>query len=375
MPDDTEKSFENVISDLQNNIDIELNKIRRLAEIEFRKVDEKIIEIESSIDASSSFEPLNIEGCIFFDDLQNFYEDLDGNSQLLPYGPFFLNVPYENFCSYLNKDFKGSGFAYQLKPNYQLIEEERKLFRLSRIYNTPIAVYSPYARRAVDIYIPDRDAEDFARLEDLNFRLKENNLQGKLLLNKKFYWNVAIKQAETPSSYVADDSGNLYEYRYNDGIDLSAYILPPGDATFDDELEALKSDREIILRTPNQFSGDKCELIQIFPLENKIDSRIFGKTRLRTQGDIEFVLKCLSRENYSCRFGKFGGTSQIKRYDGEHKYFTSADENLLRSKRKLPVCTVKFSGDELFLTDYANYVLNFLEERYPEFNWAGERDE
>ena len=364
MPGDTENFLKNAISDLQSKF-----------EIEFRKIDEKIIEIESSIDNSSSLEPLNIEGCIFFDDLQNFYEDLDGNLQLLPFGPFFLNVPYENFWSYLNKDFQGRGFTYQLKPNCQLIDEEHKLFRLSRIYNTPIAVYSPYARRAVDIYIPDQDAEDFARLEDIDFRLKANNLQGKLLLNKKFYWNVTIKQAETPSSYTTDNSSNLYEYRYNDGIDLSTYILPPGDATFDDELEALKSDKEIILRTPQHFSDNKCELIKILPIESKIDSRIFGKPRLRTAGDIEFVLKCLSRENYSCRFGKFGGNAQIERYDGKHKYFTSDDEKLLRAKRKLPVCTVKFSGDELFLTDYANYVLNFLEERYPEFNWAGERDE
>ena len=47
MPGDTENFLKNAISDLQSKF-----------EIEFRKIDEKIIEIESSIDNSSSLEPL-----------------------------------------------------------------------------------------------------------------------------------------------------------------------------------------------------------------------------------------------------------------------------------------------------------------------------
>ena len=168
---------------------------------------------------------------------------------------------------------------------------------------------------------------------------------------------------------------NFYEYGYTDGVDESTYIVPNSDANFDDGLEFVKTDGQIILKTPREFPAGECTLIKILPLKNKIDTKIFTKPRLRTASDINFVLKCLARENFSCSFVNFGGDAQIKLYDDAHKYFTSADENLLSAKRNLPTCMVKFFGDELFLTDYANYVLNFLEEQYPEFNWAGERGE
>ena len=372
MYNDDEKFLESIISDLRKDVTAELQKIKSRAEMEFRKVDEKIIEIETSIAESKNLEPLKIEGCIFFANTQNSFEDLDDKPNTLPYGPFFLRVPYEDFAAYLNKNFQGDGFTYQLKPNYQFVEAEHKLFRLSQIYKIPCKIFSPYARRAVDIRIAGKSKEDFTCLADLNFKLAENNLQGKLLLNENFYWNVKIKSCvETWQHKV----GDLYEYGYTDGVDDKTYIVPNSDANLDDELEVVRADGQIILKTPREFPEGECDFIKILPLKSKIDSKIFSKPRLRTEGDINFVLKCLARENYSCHFGKFGGDSNVKRYNDEHKYFTSADENLLRAKRNLPTCTVKFSGDELFLTDYANYVLNFLEERYPEFNWNGERDE
>lgn len=377
MSIDTEKFLEKLIpdfliSDLRKDIKAELLKIKSSAEMEFRNADEKIIEIETSIVESKNLEPLKITGCIFFADTQNSFGDLYGEPNTLPHGPFFLRVPYEDFTAYLNKNFQGDGFTYQLKPNYQFVEAEHKIFRLSQIYKVPFKIFSPYARRAVDIRIAGKSKEDFTRLADLNFKLAENNLQGKLLMNEKFYWNVKIKSCTEQWQHKV---GDLYEYGYTDGIDAATYIVPNSDANLDDELEFVKADGQIILKTPREFPDGECDLIKILPLKSKIHSKIFSKPRLRTAGDINFVLKCLSRENYSCRFGKFGGNANVKRYSGEHKYFTSADENLLRAKRQLPTCSVKFSGDELFLTDYANYVLNFLEERYPEFNWAGERDE
>ena len=366
---DKEKFLDQITSDLRKDLMIALNKINARAEIEFRKVDEKIIEIETSIEESKQLEPLPIDSCIFFANTQNDYEDLYGESKTFNYGQLFLLVPYEEFYSYLSKNFQGDGFTYQLKPNYQFVEAEHKLFRLSQIYKIPFNIYSPYARRAVDIRIVDKSKEDFSRPSDFNFRLKENNLQGKLV-NEKLYWNVKFKPCEPAGT---DKVADLYVYRYADDVDLNTYVLPDSDTNFDDELESVRvDDNQIVLKTPREFLKDTYDLIKILPTKSKIDYRIFSKPRLRTIGDIEFVLKCLSRDNYSCRFGEFGGQEKITSYTDEHKYFTSNDENLLRAKRNLPVCTVKFSGDRLFLTDYANYVLNFLEERFPEFNWAGE---
>ena len=367
-----EREAEKFISDLKKDFETKLQSVKTQLQLEIRRTDEKIIEIETNLEGGKNLEPLTIGGCIFFADSENSLGELDNDEpQTLPYGPFFLRVPYEDFQTYLHKDFQGDGFTYQLKPNYQFIEAEEKIYRLAQIYKTPFKIYSPYARRAVDIRIEGKSPEDFTQLEDLNFRLEQNNLADKLLMNKNFYWNVKIDSAD----YWQKHSADLYEHVFEGGIDDETYILPTGDATFDDEIEVVRYEEKIILKSPRAFYDDYCERVKILPLENKIAARIFSKPRLRTQGDIEFILSGFKRENYSCRFWKFGRVENpIKRYVKEHRC-TSIDENFLRTKMKLPICSVRFSGDEIFLTDYANYVLNFLEERYPEFNWAGERDE
>lgn len=325
---------------------------------EFRGKD-KFIEVITDVKESKNFFPLECGDSIFF---ANQPPLKDGEPKTIPSEPFFLCVPYDEFNSLLNKDYQGAGFTYQLKPNYRFVEAEEKFYRIARLYDVPIQIYSPYARRAVDICL-------FDEVTDLDLKLAENNLAGKLLTNQKLYWNVEI------DSVTWDSVGLNGEYRCTVEDDFS-FVLPYSDSAFDDEIDVRREDYQIIFKTPREFPHGKAERIKILPQESKIASRILNKQRLRTQGDIEFVLSGLTRDGYSCQFGKFGKTSgNINRYSKEHEYFSSLDENLLRAKSRLPFCTVKFSGNELFLTDYANFVLHFLEENYPEFNWAGERSD
>lgn len=365
IPQEVEIYLKKNIADLKKEMSDELKKIKKFASFEMRKADEKIIEIETVIEQTEGFELLKIDGCIFFADDEGKLGELDNDEpKTLPYEPIFLLVPYEKFQSYLNKDFYGDGFTYQLKPNYQFIEAENKISRLAQIYHEQFQIYSPYARRAVDIRISDKSADDFSDTPNLDFKLDENNLSDKLVMNKKFFWNV--------ESQIVGMWRNREGYGYDRNADALEYILPNCDQNLDCKIDVKTSDDRIFFETELDFLSENCELIKILPIKNKIAPRIFTKPRLRTQADINFVLKCFERENYSCTFKKFGGEGDfIKRYDGEHKYFTSADEDLLRAKRNLPVCVIKFSGDEIFLTDYANYVLNFLEWRYPEFKWVG----
>ncbi len=356
---EAEKFLKRVEKELNAEQKETLKKLKSRVEEELRGA-EKFIEVVTDVEETENLLPLEVGDGIFF---ANQPPLETGEPKTLPYEPFFLCVPYEEFFSLLNKDFRGAGFTYQLKPDYRFVEVEEKIYRAASLYNVPLQIYSPYARRAVDICI-------FGETTELNFKLSENNLAGKLLTDKKFYWNVEIDSVSWDSMQTV---GKLYEYRCS-AEDLS-FVLPCRDSSLDADIEVRRADGQIIFRTPREFPTEKGERIKILPIKNKIASRILSKKRLRTQGDIEFVLSGLSRDGYSCHFGQFGDAAEnITPYTAEHKYFSSADENLLRAKKYLPQCTVKFVGAEFFLADYANFVLKFLEENYPEFNWAGERD-
>ncbi|MBQ3444759.1 MAG: hypothetical protein IJG33_16125 [Selenomonadaceae bacterium] len=356
----TRQEVERILNKLTKDL-TEDNK-KKLRDLESRVAEEfrgkdKFIEIVTDVLEAENLFSVECGGSIFFANQPSLDK---GEPRTLHSEPFFLCVPYDEFDSLLKADYQGAGFTYQLKPNYRFVAAEERFYRIARLYGVPVQVYSPYARRAVDVCI-------FGEVSERDLRLAENNLAGKLMTNHELYWNVAI------DSVMWDSVSLDGEYRCTVEDDLS-FVLPTSDAAIDDELDVRREGNQIVFRTSRSLLLDKVERIKILPQESKIASRLLSKQRLRTQGDIEFVLSGLARDGYSCRFGSFGATAgNISRYAKEHEYFTSADENLLRAKSRLPVCTVKFSGDEIFLTDYANFVLNFLTETYPEFNWAGER--
>ena len=349
---EVERILNKLTKDLTADQEQKLRDLERRVAEEFRGKD-KFIEIVTDVLEAEKFFPVECGDSIFF---------ANQPSQTLQSEPFFLCVPYDEFDSLLKADYQGLGFTYQLKPNYRFVAAEEKFYRIAQLYGVPVLVYSPYARRAVDVCI-------FGEASKLDLRLTENNLAGKLMTNHKLYWNVAIDS-------VSWDSVSLDgEYRCTVEDDLS-FVLPSSDAAIDDELDVRREGNQIVFRTARGLPLDKVERIKILPQESKIASRLLTKQRLRTQGDIEFVLSGLARDDYSCRFGSFDAAAgNITGYAKGHEYFTSADENLLRAKSRLPLCSVKFSGEGIFLTDYANFVLNFMAERYPEFNWTGERDD
>lgn len=349
---EVERILNKLTKDLTADQEQKLRDLERRVAEEFRGKD-KFIEIITDVLEKEKFFPVECGDSIFF---------ANQPPQTLHSEPFFLCVPYDEFDSLLNADYQGAGFTYQLKPNYRFVAAEEKFYRISRLYGVPMQVYSPYARRAVDVCI-------FGEASELDLRLAENNLASKLMTNHKLYWNVEI-------DFVTWDSVSLDgEYRCTVEDDLS-FVLPSSDAAIDDEIDARREGNQIVFRTARGLPLDKVERIKVLPQESKIAPRLLTKQRLRTQGDIEFVLSGLARDGYSCRFGKFGSAAgNITGYAKGHECFTSADENLLRANNRLPICSVKFSGEEIFLTDYANFVLNFMAETYPEFNWTGERDD
>ena len=100
---------------------------------------------------------------------------------------FFIVANYEeikNFCE--PKKFRGQlvtadgttkNFFYSLQRHDRFVRHEKILSEVAELYKIrrPV-IFSPYARKAVDIKILDCERADFENLRDLNLRTAENKL-------------------------------------------------------------------------------------------------------------------------------------------------------------------------------------------------------
>ena len=331
---------------------------------------------------------------------------------------YFLDCSYEDalaICSdeytddypYVgNIDMHGQkiSFHYRLAHDFRYVNLEQMLYQIADIYQIvkPI-IFSPYARRAVKIQIPkeNSDVADFLRDQNLDltpYCLDQNHLSGKFLADSQLMWNLRTESVTLPEYKIADDKDQSYFAPYGDreiyryefkNINDQAFICPD-EIDFSKIIAAEKNlDRQQITLIARDRLTSPCKLVQIIRsdiknslqvFKNSTSDSIFSKERLRTEGDIEFVLHGLSMPTHGF-ICKFDGVSRIekndrkicRRYSRDLSYRTSIarEQSLYGNRRGLPFCYIKFSGDEKFLDDYANYVLSFLENRYPDFQWIG----
>ncbi|MCR5833907.1 MAG: hypothetical protein K6G55_04575 [Selenomonadaceae bacterium] len=345
-------------------------------------------------------------------------------------GNFFLDCSYEetvNLCSdeYSDEypyrgyvDIRGEKipFRYRLAHDLYYVNDERILFNTADIYQIkrPV-IFSPYSRRAVKIQIP-RQYVDVAELLEENiddmtpYLLEENKLKGKLVTDKRLMWNIQTAIVPLPQYTVDDDENTsffapygdneIYRYEFRN-LRANEFICPD-----DDDLKNVmtaqitsKKDEErqtITLITKKQLTHP-CTSIRIIQTQdnNFSDNSVFHNygykaeyicftgERLRTRGDIERILYGLkmSEKNLICSFqGIYDEGCQdfnvIQPYNRELMYGivnSRREQSLYKTRRKFPICCLKFTGSNKFLTDYASYVLSFLENRYPEFQWVGVR--
>lgn len=303
----------------------------------------------------------------------------------------FLRCPYEEVAELCNKTFIGrSGskkFSYRLVPQKNFVEQELRLFRLAELYKikTPI-IFSPYARRAVNIQILDE-----IEAKELDFDFSNNAaLKGKIIDDCVLMWNVSVKaNVESQSSIAPSDDEIFHRYIFDSGINKKSFVLPPISSEILVESKR-NSDTRIDIISSGELDDGEFEILKIvapkldkaFPDDveiffNTCDiSRLFEKNRLRTVGDVNYILSALAQGKCSCTFESFGDAppeNQITPYQKNfgHNYFTSRAEELFKLNVKLPYCRVKFKAPEEYRTDYANFILHFLNRNYPEFHWAG----
>lgn len=389
------KHQENFLNELENRIDNEikphdLEKDFDIAVKLVKRGDSESKRNFFAIDSNSNF--------IFSDGSELPFSTFPslGNS-------FFISASYEdikNFCE--PKKFHGQivtadgttkNFFYSLQRHDRFVRHEKILFEIASLYKIfrPV-IFSPYARKAVDIKIFDCDISDFQNCRELNLKLEENNLRGKLLTDFELCWNVEIESTETrrggelpeEEHYIGAD-GILIRHEYFHTFDINSKIFVLPDQHCDDLRINFDGERKIIFGYNSVLKERDCKIISLKKIE-KISDDVFtndfpktnDKLRLKTAGDVEKVLSCFNETRmgkiFPASFENFNAKnfSPIEIYRREDRYFSQSEKYLLGKVRNKPVCLIKFGGDKnIFKTDYANYVIHYFEQNYPEFAWAG----
>lgn len=394
------KHQKNFLAELKKRIDTEINPL------DLNKKFEVAVKFVKRGDSESARDFFKIDagtGFIFEEDnISPLEEPLESKEKnfVLPEISFFLNASYneiENFCApkeytglYVSKDGTARNFKYTLQRHERFIKHEKILFEIAALYkiNCPI-IFSPYARKAVDVKINGVSVSDFKNRKVFDLLLEQNNLSGKLKIGG-LYWNVKIEEDEMRrggevEEYIGAD-GNLIRYAYfhTFNADENIFIVPVKHCD-DLRLKIVGGERNIQIGYSSVLKERAYKKITLFDFE-KNDAEIFtndfprpnDKLRLRTEGDVEKVLACFNATRagqiFPAKFESFNNKNfkPLEIYRREDKYFIPPETRLLGKVLNKPVCVINFGGGaSIFKIDYANFVLHYLEQNYPEFNWAG----
>ena len=153
---------------------------------------------------------------------------------------FFLNLPYRSIQEIIDKKetyvgyIYGKSFTFNLSICYRFISKENIIIKMARMYelNEPI-IFSPWARKAVNIVLTDDvddelAAEIAANMDEVDWCLQQNGLEGIMLINKKLLWNIAITEGQKATKIQApDDSIMSCTYSYNSFLLMSMMPSSP----------------------------------------------------------------------------------------------------------------------------------------------------
>ena len=304
--------------------------------------------------------------------------------------PFFLNADYDEAKTLCNKNYVGvvsradgsiQRFSYRLQRHYRFIRHERDLFEIASNYHIkrPV-IFSPFARKAVDVFITGLRAEDLKGCTALDFKNE------RLILGHELMWNVKVQSDTYNREPTTGVDGKLVRYNYFHEFDSDAKAFVLHSRHCDDIHRRVDANTKTIIIAFNALLNDR-EYKRVILNDVEVESDAFNndfpkrnnRLRLRTKGDVENVLSCFNSTDVGKKFpaSYFGSTvgkaRAITLYSREDKYYIPVEERMLGAVRNKPDCVIGFGGDaaSVIKTDYANYVIDYMSRNYPEFGWAG----
>ena len=357
-----------------------------------------------NIERRSGFNEINVGTSFIVDGISNNlfeFNDPASKSEVFQMA-FFLDVTYDKVENFLNRKYEGQvtssdnstkKFLYTLRRHSRFIKKEKILFDIATLYKIkrPI-IFSPYARRAVDIVAENLNEEDIKNCKSIDFCLNQNKLNGKLLTNCQLVWNITIEDSRSTHGEEKDDyigaDGNLIRYVsfHEFNVDEKVFVLPQQHCD-DVSIVLDESGKKINLFYNSILKDRETQIIKLNDVEENVTNTFSNefpkknsKLRLRTEGDVEKVLSCFNITNMGQKFPasyyKMGLNSTITpvpAYRKEDSYFVSKEDRLLGLVRNKPMCYIQFAGDNesTIKIDYVNYVIYYMSQNYPEFAWVG----
>ena len=324
----------------------------------------------------------------------------------------FIDISYRDFVDICNGNkcsanitlTNGSSLSIQFNLNASnpFKSSEELLVKLIKQYGIRKSViFSPYARRFVEIPLPEN-----IKVEDIAFISVDipnvSTEQIKSTLEYTLMWNVTIitDMQRIPCTKRIKPYFNetINEYAF-ENFGLNEYIVCSSKDIIP-KFEIIRQDKETIKVTShdevyyqhvkiNPVQSDSFKHIMLF--ENYFKYSLMFKERICSYADICYVLNYFNDNPYDIEILYLQKSAQV--YNSSNNKvcmykFPYYNRNLsLRNAinyenhyKTIPICknicVLSFKSNNKkysnYVDDFANYVLDFLTEMYPEYNWVGE---
>ncbi len=285
------------------------------------------------------------------------------------------------------KDGRTIEFDYSFEFDNSFVKAQERMFSYAEQYciKNPI-VFSPYSHKAFIVKVDESIKKEIVKP---NFEFKKNKIPivGEDVIDEEIclYWNIC-QSTKTLKTYDAKEPyGDKTKYVYSfkrkkDGIYLLP--LPENNQTkiyeirFGENGVEIVTDHEIEdfvvfeyheLDPNSSIVAERRSKKMLF--HNRVEEKIQNRRRILSEGDIERAIGCFREWPDICCDRSDGKGRSVIRYSKNY-IADRKDKTMFNSIRREYVHFKK--TDDRFLTDYANYILEYLEYYYPEIEWAGE---
>ena len=274
-------------------------------------------------------------------------------------------------------------FQYYLKFDRSFIEKQELLYEYALYYNlgNPI-LYSPYSHKSVTLIYDKEVSESHC---ELDFKFNENGINVINGIKNNLFWNIDIhNENRTYDAKVPYGNEVRYIFRFNKSKKGNYVLpLPLNNQTKVFNIEVLESMIEITTdHDMDEFAVlEPLECDETSPLIKTLKSneKFFNNRRsyneiinkrIISESDIEHSIATFRNNNgIKCCISE-GGGQIVNRYTKKYR----ADRKSRKFFNTISREYVLFKAEEKkrFLTDYVNYVIEYLEFYYPEIEWVGE---
>lgn len=305
----------------------------------------------------------------------------------------FLDCAYDELEGYREKSYHarilvGGAWAeasYHLRSSDLLLKREKLLIKAAEQYDLDRpAIFSPFSRRLVQVQL-DRTPAAGQKIARLDLELEQNGLSNVLLTDRTLVWNVEIEEVEElpAPKRIPDPLGPQERVVYEFGLQDGEFLCVDGGPL--DLLRVRRGHERILLdRAADQGSLD-VKRVTIHPasgclasqgpgcFRNSIDTACPDKARIRTKADLESAVRRSCPDGLRYRGHSMTARDPIHTYSRRDAYHDGSASVMPRGNASIFLRFQPEESGDMFFVDRVSYLTAYLNRRYPEFRWVGDR--